>query len=37
MIKDDNPVAKTFGILKQWKEPTDKILRQMRRECWGEL
>lgn len=27
-------VAETFGMLKQWKEPTDKILRKLRKESW---
>lgn len=27
-------VAETFGMLKQWKEPTGKILRKLRKESW---
>jgi antitoxin component of MazEF toxin-antitoxin module len=36
ILDGSNSVVKTFGLLKQWKEPTSKILRQMRKESWND-
>lgn len=34
ILDNEGVVARTFGVLKDWKEPTGKIIREMRRESW---
>ena len=34
ILDNTKAVSKTFGMLQQWKEPTDKIIREMRKESW---
>jgi hypothetical protein len=36
ILKQDNVLFKTFGILKDWKKPTDKIMGEIDRELWFE-
>ena len=32
----DNVLRETFGILKNWKKPTEKIMREIDEELWPE-
>lgn len=34
IMDNTDVVAKTFGLLGHWKEPTSKIMREMRKESW---
>ena len=34
LIEDQNPIKKTFGILRKWKTPTKKIIEDMRGDNW---
>jgi len=34
--KNDNTFKETFGILKDWKKSTDKIMREIDEELWLE-
>ena len=34
ILDNEGVVGRTFGVLKGWKEPTSKIIREMRRESW---
>jgi hypothetical protein len=34
ILSHDDTVAKTFGILKQWRKPTERIMREIDRELW---
>jgi predicted DNA-binding antitoxin AbrB/MazE fold protein len=36
ILKQENVLAKTFGMLKKWKKPTKKIMREIDRELWHE-
>jgi len=36
ILKQRNIPAKTFGILKKWKNPTDEIMREIDEELWSE-
>ena len=36
IVEDESPIKKTFGILKDWKKPTKKIIRDMRSGSWDE-
>lgn len=36
IIEDNSNVLKeTFGILKNWKKPTDQIMREIDEDLWG--
>lgn len=34
--KKDNVIEKTFGILKDWEKPTDKIMKEIDEELWED-
>lgn len=34
ILKNDNVLARTFGTLKNWKKPTEQIMREIDRELW---
>lgn len=36
ILKQRNVVSKTFGILKNWKKPTERIMREIDKELWPE-
>ncbi len=36
IIENDNPIKKTFGMLKGWKTPTKSIIKEMRGTSWDE-
>ena len=36
LIEDRNPLKETFGLLKAWKKPTDRIMREIDEELWNE-
>ena len=36
ILRRDSPLTATFGILKNWKKPTDKIMREIDKELWFE-
>ncbi len=33
---ESNVIKETFGILKNWKKPTDKIMKEIDEELWAE-
>lgn len=36
IIEDESPIKKTFGMLKEWKKPTEQIIKEMREDSWDE-
>ena len=36
IIEEQNPIKKTFGMLKEWKKPTRQIIKDMREGSWDE-
>ncbi len=36
IVKETNVFAATFGKLKQWKKPTEQIMKEVDEEFWGE-
>ena len=36
ILKQENTLAKTFGLLKRWKKPTEKIMKEIDTELWFE-
>lgn len=36
LIKKSNVIAESFGQLKDWKKPTDQIMKEIDQELWGE-
>ena len=36
LVNENNNVAKTFGRLKNWKKPTEKIIQEIDNELWPE-
>jgi len=36
LIKKSNVIAESFGQLKNWKKPTDQIMKEIDQELWGE-
>ncbi len=36
LLRQSSVVAKTFGMVKQWKKPTQQIMREIDRELWQE-
>ena len=36
IIEEESPIKRTFGILKEWKTPTNQIIREMREDNWDE-
>lgn len=34
IIEDENPIKKTFGMLRGWKTSTKQIIREMRKNSW---
>lgn len=38
LILEDQPsvLSETFGILKDWKKPTSKIMREVDKELWND-
>ena len=36
IVKEDNTLKKSFGIFKNWKKPTRKIMAEIDKELWFE-
>ena len=36
IVEDDGVVKRTFGMLRNWKTPTDKIMKELRKGSWDE-
>lgn len=36
LLKEKNVLPKSFGILKQWKKSTEKIMKEIDEELWFE-
>ncbi|MEK6983305.1 MAG: AbrB/MazE/SpoVT family DNA-binding domain-containing protein [Nanoarchaeota archaeon] len=36
VLDDNNPIRRTFGMLKEWKTPTEQIMKDIRRDSWDE-
>ena len=36
ILEDTNPIKKTFGMLKEWRQPTKQIIKAMREDSWDE-
>lgn len=34
LVKENNSAAKTFGRLKNWKKPTEKIMKEIDEDLW---
>lgn len=36
ILKEDNPLPRTFGRIKKWKKSTEQIMREIDKELWHE-
>ena len=36
LLRKNNIIGRTFGTLKHWKKPTERIMREIDRELWIE-
>lgn len=36
IIEENNTLKETFGMLKNWKKPTEQIMREIDKELWEE-
>ena len=36
ILKQENVLARTFGLLRKWEKPTEHIMREIDRELWFE-
>ena len=36
LLEEDSALKKTFGILRNWKKPTQQIMKEMDEELWNE-